>query len=314
VEDNDLLISSHVVVTKEFIEQAESLQVNESLWQGAYLLAKKGDLKLSATENKVQVELTYLTSLWDLTEKSSEVLKSDISLVRKRKYGIDIVDKHTVAYNRKEIFIEEGAVTRAAILNAENGPVFISKGAQILEGTVIYGPAFIGENTIVGTNSRLLGGTFIGQKCVLGGEIKRSYIQGNTNKAHEGYLGDSILGEWCNLGAGTNVSNLKNNFGNIKMWSYADDKVVDSERWKAGVLMGDYCKTAIGSRINSGTTMGLATVIFSPELTDKFYTNFSWGDEVYDFEKFIITARKMWELNGFDEMERLEEVLLPLSV
>ncbi len=305
IEPTDLLISAHAVITKEFVALATTLVAGDSLWMDDVLLARKGSLKLSPSENKIQFKVTYLTSLWDLTEKGKEVLDSDITLVKLNKATFDIEDEHTVVYNKDQVFVAEGAVTRAAVLNAENGPIFLAKNAQVLEGTVIYGPAYIGENTIVGVNSKLLGGTYIGSNCVVGGEIKRSYIQANSNKAHDGYLGDSVLGEWCNLGASTNVSNLKNNFGDIKMWSYASSEVVESGRWKAGVLMGDYCKTSIGSRINSGTTMGVGVTVFSPELSDKFYNHFSWGTEKYDFDKFLLAAEKMWEISGFKPTEDL---------
>ena len=313
VGSDDLLVSSHVVVTAEFVELATNLIEGSSLWLGDVLLARKGSLDLSPVENKVQIKVTYLESLWDLTEKAEEVLISDIALLKKRKFGLDIKDKHTVVYKATKVFIEEGVITRSAILNAEQGPIFLAKNAQVLEGAVIYGPAYIGENSIVGAGSKLLGGTYIGKNCVVGGEIKRSYIHANSNKAHEGYLGDSILGEWCNLGAGTNVSNLKNNFGEIGMWSYKDSKVQKSGRWKAGVLMGDYCKTSIGTRINSGTTMGVGSVILSSELTNKFYRNFSWGTDSYDFKKFLTTAQKMWELNNFVPNEEFINILRKLN-
>jgi len=305
VDKADLLVSSHAVVTKEFVELAINLAEGTSIWMGDLLLARKGGLELSPEENRIQYKLTYLNTIWDLTEKAQKVLTSDITLIRKRKYAFDIEDKHTIVYRKNKVFVEEGVITKAAILNAENGPIFLAKNAKILEGAVIYGPAYIGENTIVGANSKLLGGTYIGGNCVVGGEVKRSYIQSNSNKAHDGYMGDSVLGEWCNLGAGTNISNLKNNFGDIKMWSYKESEIVDSGRWKAGVLMGDYCKTSIGSRINSGTTMGVGTVIFSPELTNKFYDNFSWGSEKFDFDKFIDSAQKMWEVNKFEASDKL---------
>lgn len=312
IKEEDLLVSSHVLVTKDFIDRALDLNENTSLWMGNRFLARKGSQKLNTEEHKIQVEVTYLESIWDLTEKSAQVLESDLELIKKRHYSSDIQDPYTIVYAKKNLFVSEGVTIKAAILNAEKGPIFIDKNAQILEGAVIHGPAFIGKNTTVTPNSKLLGGVYLGPSCVVGGEMKRSYIHAYSNKAHEGYLGDSILGSWCNLGAGTNVSNLKNNFGDIRMWSYGENKVVKTTRWKAGVLMGDYCKTSIGSRINSGTTMGVGTVVFDSELSAKYYKNFSWGAEKYDFDKFIDSARRMWEINGLKGDQKLENRLRSL--
>lgn len=307
LSSDDLLVSSHVVVTKELIVKVDELKENSSLWYGDFLVARRGGFNVCSNEIRIDVDVVFLESLWDLIAKGGGVLAKDLELIRKRSYGKDLEDKKSVIYGKKTLFIGEDVSIRSVIFNLEKGPIYIGDGAKINEGTVIYGPAVIGANTVVTPNSKLLGDVYLGEKCVVGGEVKRSYIHANSNKAHEGYMGDSILGEWCNLGAGTNISNLKNNFGEIKMWSYDKKEIVSTNRMKAGVLMGDYCKTAIGSRINSGTTMGVGTVIFSSELTHKYYSNFSWGDKRFDFDKFMQSAKVMWKINEVsysDEAER----------
>ena len=195
------------------------------------------------------------------------MLASDFHLLSDEEYNSGVNDEHTICYNSDNILVGSKVKLRACHLNAEEGPIIIDDRAQVLEGAVVHGPAYIGKNTVIMPTTKLLGNISIGSKCNIGGELKRSYIQANTNKSHEGYLGDSVVGEWCNFGAGTNVSNLKNNFGEIPMYDYETDKIGHTTRWKAGVLMGDYTKLAIGSRINSGTVMGVAVIKFDPFLT-----------------------------------------------
>ena len=173
------------------------------------------------------------------------------------------------------------------ILNASTGPIYIGKNAEVMEGSVIRGPFSLGDNSCLKAGSRIYGATTIGPGCVAGGEIKNSIIFGHSNKAHDGYLGDSVIGEWCNLGAGTSNSNLKNNASPVNIWTPNGQM---NAGIKCGVMMGDYSRTSINTSINTGTVIGVCCNVFGSGLTPKYIPNFSWGSEGvkrYEFEKAL---------------------------
>jgi UDP-N-acetylglucosamine diphosphorylase/glucosamine-1-phosphate N-acetyltransferase len=177
----------------------------------------------------------------------------------------------------ENIFIEEGALVRHAILNAEEGPIFIARNAQVMEGVCLRGPLYIGEKAVVKMGATIYGATTIGPGCVIGGEVKNAVFFANSNKGHDGYIGDSVIGEWCNFGAGTSSSNMKNNIGNVD-YQLVDTFLVTGQK-KGGVIMGDYSRTAINTSINTGTMIGVSAHVFGTGLTPKIIPNFSWGFE-----------------------------------
>jgi UDP-N-acetylglucosamine diphosphorylase/glucosamine-1-phosphate N-acetyltransferase len=188
----------------------------------------------------------------------------------------------------EQIFIEEGASLSFCTLNAGTGPIYIGKHAEIMEGSVIRGPFVLGDNAVVKINSRIYGATSIGPSCMAGGEIKNTVMMGYSNKAHDGYLGDSVIGEWCNFGAGSTCSNVKNTASIVKIWD------MDTETYlpvgnKCGMVMGDYSRVAINSSINTGTMIGVSCNVFGKGLLPTIIPNFSWGvDGVgYEFPKAI---------------------------
>jgi UDP-N-acetylglucosamine diphosphorylase/glucosamine-1-phosphate N-acetyltransferase len=172
--------------------------------------------------------------------------------------------------------MEKGAVMEHCYVNASEGPVYIGKNAVIMEGSLLRGPLAICENATVKMGTRIYGATTIGPRCVVGGEIKNAVFFGNSNKAHDGYIGDSVIGEWCNLGAGTSNSNVKNNASSVRTWT--PNGPVDAGT-KCGALLGDYSKTAINTAINTGTVIGVCANVFGNGLTPKFIPSFSWGSE-----------------------------------
>jgi len=172
-------------------------------------------------------------------------------------------------------------------LNGSDGPIYVGKNALIMEGSMLRGPIAIGENAVVKMGTKIYGATTIGPNCTVGGEIKNAVFFGNSNKAHDGYVGDSVIGEWCNMGAGTSNSNIKNNASSVMLWTPNGPADVG---FKCGMLMGDYTKTAINTSINTGTVIGACCNIFGSGLTPKYIPNFSWGSdgvERYEFEKAI---------------------------
>lgn len=187
------------------------------------------------------------------------------------------------------LFVEEGATIYPCWINTEEGPVYIGRNALIMEGVMIRGPVAICEGAVVKMGTRIYGGTTIGRYCTAGGEIKNSVMHDYSNKAHDGYLGDSVLGEWCNLGAGTSNSNLKNTASDVKVWNPHRGSYMLAGL-KAGLFMGDYSRAAINTSFNTGTVVGVCCNIFGHGLTPKYFPNFSWGYDTkqkYDFEKAV---------------------------
>ena len=183
--------------------------------------------------------------------------------------------------------IEKGAEVKHCYLNASDGPIYIGKDAVVMDGSMLYGPVAICEKAVVKMGSKIYGATTIGPDCIVGGEIKNSVFFGNSNKAHDGYIGDSVIGEWCNMGAGTSNSNIKNNASSIMLWTPNGPVNVGL---KCGVLMGDYSRTAINTSINTGTVIGVCCNVFGNGLTPKYIPSFSWGSdgiERYQYEKAL---------------------------
>ncbi len=221
---------------------------------------------------------------WQIFQLNDWALRKDFELITKGRISMPI-DSTNQVINAKDIFIEHGAIVKMSIINAEKGPVYISKDAEIMEGCIIRGPFALGENAVVKMGARIYGATTVGPECIVGGEIKNSVFFNNSNKAHDGYLGDSVIGSWCNLGAGTSNSNVKNTGGLIK---YQTDKNnFETAGNKAGLIMGDYSRCAINTSFNTGTIVGVCCNIFGNAITEKYISNFSWGKEPYDFDKAI---------------------------
>ena len=223
---------------------------------------------------------------WDLLKLNGWAIKEDLELIGKsvKFQKIPASNKLIKADN---IFIEKGASVEHCYLNAIDGPIYIAKGALIMEGAMIRGPVAICEGATIKMGAKIYGTTTIGPLCTAGGEIKNSILFGYCNKAHDGYLGDSIIGEWCNLGAGTSNSNIKNNASDIMVWTPYGQ--VNAGK-KFGTLIGDYSRTAINTSINTGTVVGSCSNVFGQGLTPKYIPSFSWGSEGverYKFEKAL---------------------------
>ncbi len=200
-----------------------------------------------------------------------------------------------ISNNPSQVFIEESATIENCSLNATTGPIYIGRNALVMEGCLIRGPFVLGDGAVLKMGSKIYGATTLGPYCVGGGEIKNSIMMGYCNKAHDGYLGDSIIGEWCNLGAGTSNSNLKNNMGEVKVYNYHFKDYIPSGN-KCGIVVGDYTRTSINTSFNTGTVVGIGCNVFGDGLTPKFIPDFTWGTKGlsrYEFEK-ALTDIKSW--------------------
>ena len=209
-----------------------------------------------------------------------------------------------------KIFIDKGAVVEHVHLNTNQGPIYIGKNAEVMEGTMIRGPVAIGETSVIKMGTRIYGKTSFGPGCKIGGEIKNSVILGYTNKGHEGFLGNSVVGEWCNLGADTTCSNMKNTYGFAKLWSYRTNQFRQSNSQFIGAIIGDHCKTGIKTMFNTATSVGVHCNIFGHGYHEKMIPSFSWGGSEklvvrHKLNKAIETATTMMQRRG-KKMHKLD--------
>jgi UDP-N-acetylglucosamine diphosphorylase/glucosamine-1-phosphate N-acetyltransferase len=229
-----------------------------------------------------------LTHPIDLISINRQQILNDYLLITQNRESAPI-PQQVSTHNKQHIFIEAGAELGFCILNASDGPIYIGKNTQIMDGCTIRGPFALCEGAKVKMGARIYEGTTIGPYSVVGGEIKNCLIMGYSNKAHEGYLGDAVIGEWCNLGAGTSASNVSNTGGEVKVWSKAKRDFMNAGQ-KCGLIMGDYSRSAINTSFNTGTLVGISSNVFGAGLTPKYIPDFTWGmngEVVYDFEKAL---------------------------
>ncbi len=227
---------------------------------------------------------------WDIFRLNAQAITEDMALVANGRVSQPLPSS-VQAISPENIFIEEGARVAHSILNASAGPIYIGRDAEIMEGSLIRGPFALCEGAIVKMGSKIYGATTIGPYSIAGGEIKNSVIFGYSNKAHDGYLGDAVIGEWCNLGAGTSNSNLKNPGGEVKVWNQASRQFIGAGN-KCGLLMGDYSRCSINTSFTTGTVVGVCCNIIAGGLTPKFIPSFHWGQPGntavrYEFEKAL---------------------------
>lgn len=242
-------------------------------------------------------ELKIIRYPWDIFQLNDWAIRQDFKLLIGKKKSQPL-SKTNKVIKPSQVFIEKGAKVEHCIINAATGPVYIGKNAELMEGCMIRGPFAMGEGACLKLGTKVYGATTLGPYCVVGGEVKNSVLFGFSNKAHDGYLGDSVIGEWCNMGAGTTNSNLKNNASDVKVWMPKGEMTAGI---KCGVMMGDYSRTAVNTAINTGTVIGVSCNVFGAGLTPKYIPNFSWGSEGvdrYDFEKALLDIEDWKKLKG----------------
>ncbi len=214
-----------------------------------------------------------------------EISQDFHSLTRGRK-SAEITDPHTVVYGKEQVFMEEGASVRCAILNAENGPIYIGAGALIQEGSLVIGPACIHQEAMVAWGSKIRPNTTLGPVCRVGGEVGNSIFHSYSNKAHDGFLGNSYIGSWCNLGANTTNSNLKNDYKEVKLYDYETKQLTNSGELFCGTFMGDFTKAGIMTLFNTGTVVGVSANVFGAGFQAKHISSFSWGGQMEGYEPY----------------------------
>lgn len=253
---------------------------------------------------------------WDFIQQNQNIIKADIQLrVLNNKFQ-NIPDHITVTGLKDQVYLEEGATLEQASLNTTQGPIYIGENSLIMDGARLRGPLYIGKNCVVKMNATIYGGTSIRDKVIIGGEVKNSIINSYSNKAHDGYLGDSIIGEWCNLGAGTTVSNLKNNASEVGVWNMFQKKVEYAGN-KCGTFMGDFSRTGINTSLDTGTVIGICSNIIPKHgRPPKFIPNFSWlNDELqsYNLDKAFVDIQNWMNFKNEELTTEMKFILTSIN-
>ena len=250
---------------------------------------------------KVEVDRgSVIQNSWELFQYNGKEIESDLTLLDLKSTQNSDKYPHTYLINKERIYIEEGAIIEpGAMLLAEKGSIYIGKNAHIMANSVVRGPSAVCEKSVVKMGSKIYEETTIGPVCKVGGEISNVIFHSYSNKSHDGYTGNSVFGQWCNLGADTNTSNLKNNYSTVKVFDWKSKKVYDTGQQFIGTIMGDHSKTGINSMLNTGTICGVCCNLFSDGYPPKFVPSFSWvsgKDTVpYHFDKAIEAMERMMQ-------------------
>jgi UDP-N-acetylglucosamine diphosphorylase/glucosamine-1-phosphate N-acetyltransferase len=314
---NDLhtYINITIVPNDQLIGQIKGLKEGEKLisssgkWIATKTKEKTIPKILLAELPPIAIEgVEWVENSIDLLKRHASFIRSDFKMATQNRHSQKVNETNRLI-QEDQIFIEEGATVSCSNLNASEGPIYIGREAVIMEGASIRGPFVLGNKAVVKMNTSIYGSTSIGPFCLAGGEIKNSIIMGFSNKGHDGYLGDSIIGFWCNLGAGTSNSNVKNSAGQVQLWNEAQ-QVWDTVGQKMGMLVGDYSRFAIQSSINTGSYIGVSANVFGNGLLPKNLPNFTWGTVPgYVFEKVIEDIGNWKKMKGFEVTQEEQLVL-----
>ena len=312
-QKENLWIDASVLPSKELKTELDSLRNGEVLESNGKIIAFKNLNYSFKNLNKINTSILVdsIENIWDIFSDNGREIEADFKLLTKARKSQKISDTNTVI--GKHIFIEKGAKISCSILNAENGPIYIGKNTEIMEGAIIRGPFAMGENAVLKMGSKIYGPTTLGPHCKVGGEVNNSVFFGYSSKAHDGFLGNSVIGEWCNLGADTNNSNLKNNYAEVKLWNYEMERFKKTGLQFCGLIMADHSKCGINTMFNTGTVIGVSANIFGSGFPRNFVPSFSWGGvsgfQVYKLPKVFEVASKVFERRKLDFDENEQNIL-----
>jgi len=304
-EAENLLINPLVFPFEDLVRTIQELEkgsklVKNDIWIAAHLSSEQLNVysqngSLELTSQEYSSEIRHVEFPWNLFQENSDQIKSDYQVLTHGRTSAAAHESSTLLGDH--VFIEDGAKVINCSLNSLDGPIYIGKNATVQDGAFIKGPFALCDGATVNMGAKIRDGSTIGPHCKVGGEVNNSIMIGYSNKGHDGFMGNSILGEWCNLGADTNTSNLKNNYSNVRVWSYAANKAIDTQSQFCGLIMGDHSKCGINTMFNTGTVVGVAANIFGGDFPPKLIPSFSWGGssgfERYRFDKAIDVAEKV---------------------
>ena len=280
--EQNILINASFLPNEELVEIIKTLQSNQAVFYKDEVIAffttdAQDDVNFETYEAiEFEGDVLRIEHTWDIFSKNGEALEADYELLTEGRKSRPIPPSNNVI-SPENIFLEEGAKVEFCTLNASTGPIYIGKNAEIMEGSIIRGGFALGEGATVKMGAKIYGPTTAGPFCKVGGEVNNSVLFAYSNKGHDGFLGNSVLGEWCNLGADTNTSNLKNNYEEVKLWSYEKESFVKTGLQFCGLMMGDHSKCGINVMFNTGTVVGVSANIFGSGFPRNFIPSFSWG-------------------------------------
>lgn len=303
-----LFLVPNFLPTETVIQQIKDLKQGEALVYEDELVAAKINMEgfsLNQIEKMTDIkeDLVFFKKPTDLFTYNKEAIDFDFELLTKGKTSQELSSTNGFLGNKEDLFIEEGAEVEFSTINTKTGKIYIGKNAEVMEGCNLRGPIALCEGSKFNLGAKIYGATTVGPHSKVGGEVSNIIIFGYSNKGHDGFVGNSVIGEWCNLGADTNSSNLKNNYGNVKLWNYRTKDFQDTGLQFAGLIMGDHSKTAINTQLNTGTVIGVASNIFKEGFPPNLIENFSWGgfkgdekfklDKAYEVAEKVMARRKM---------------------
>jgi UDP-N-acetylglucosamine diphosphorylase/glucosamine-1-phosphate N-acetyltransferase len=320
--DDNLLINASLLPTYALAEAVAKLNKGEALVLNSEVVALrigKEDVAVFAND---QLTLTNTVEYaepvdvirypWDLFSLNHKAIVADFELLTKGRKSAAISDTNRVK-SPENVFIEEGATVEFAILNASEGPIYVGEHAEIMEGAMVRGPLALCEGSALKMGAKIYGATTIGPHSKVGGEVHNTVITGFSNKGHDGFLGNAVLGEWCNLGADTNNSNLKNNYAEVKVWNYRNDRFIPTGLQFCGLIMGDHSKCGINTMFNTGTVVGVSSNLFGDGFPRNFVPSFAWGGaqgySIYTLPKVYETAQKVMARRGIQLTDIDKEIL-----
>jgi len=313
--EENVLINASFCPTNELVEKVKNLSTNEAIFKGEEVIAfytsdSQEEVNFDTYKQiEFEEDLIQVKNTWDIFALNAEAIQQDFDLITEGRTSQPIPEG-TRYIDKENIFIEEGAVLTFATLNASLGPIYIGKDAEIMEGAVVRGPFAMCEHAVLKLNAKIYGATTLGPYCKVGGEVNNTVIMANSNKGHDGYIGNAVIGEWCNIGADTNNSNLKNNYAEVKLWDYETGRFAKTGLQFCGLMMGDHSKCGINTMFNTGTVIGVSANIFGSGFPRNFVPSFSWGGASgfieYKTNKVFEVAEVVLKRRGliFDEKEQ----------
>lgn len=308
--ETNYLINGSVLPTSQLVRLIQQMGDNQAyLLEGELIVARLSGEQVEQLVNDEDfgelagidlgnTEMLKINRLTDIFQRNDAALRSDFNLLTKGRSSAPLPPSNTLVGPPEALFIEPGARVQCAVLNTTDGPIYIGREAEIMEGSLLRGPFAMGEHAVLKMGAKIYGGTTLGPWCKVGGEISNVVFQGYANKAHDGYLGNSVIGEWCNIGADSNSSNLKNTYEEVKLWNYLEEKFLPSGTQFCGLIMGDHSKCGINTMFNTGTVVGICANIFGAGFPRNFVPSFSWGGAQQGFTTYRATK-------AFETMERV---------
>lgn len=308
------MLNASILPTAQLVEKIKQLSKDEALVYGDTWVAffvpetqwnEKGKIYpqafdcLSGRGNvSYDGELMKICHPWDIFSLNDKQIKADLELLMKEKPSYTIDGEGMSTWGAYPLYAEPGARVDHALIDTSEGPVYLGRNSRIMPGSLVKGPLALCEGSIIKMGAKIYGGNTFGPYCKVAGEVESTVMLGYSNKAHDGFIGDAVIGEWCNLGAGTNCSNLKNDYSQVRVWSYPKESFIKTGLQFCGLFLADHSKSAIGTQFNTGTVVGVAANVFASGFPRNFIPSFTWGKEPYKIDRALETARIVYARRG----------------